>query len=136
PVIITGAIFLIIANPPSSLDWGIINAWEDAITPIQGQILFPYNLTFGIMALTVAFGVGYSLASRHDMDAAMAGILSMLAFLLTAFPVTDITQVPFGDILNYLGGQGLYVAIILGILTTEAMRFLINTCFVFAMTSR
>src|SRR5699024_3878192 len=100
PVIITGAIFLIIANPPSSLDWGIINAWEDAITPIQGQILFPYNLTFGIMALTVAFGVGYSLALRHDMDAAMAGILSMLAFLMTAFRVTAITQVPLGDILN------------------------------------
>ncbi|HLR62011.1 MAG TPA: PTS transporter subunit EIIC [Lentibacillus sp.] len=133
PVIITGAIFLIIANPPSSLDWGIINAWEDAITPIQGQILFPYNLTFGIMALTVAFGVGYSLALRHDMDAAMAGILSMLAFLMTAFPVTDITQVPFGDILNYLGGQGLFVAIILGILTTEAMRFLINKGVAFEM---
>ncbi|WP_255259562.1 PTS sugar transporter subunit IIC [Lentibacillus sp. CBA3610] len=133
PVIITGAIFLIIANPPTSLDWGIINAWEEAIQPIQGQILFPYNLTFGIMALTVAFGVGYSLAQRHDMDAAMAGILSMLAFFMTAFPVTDITQVPFGEILNYLGGQGLFVAIILGILTTEAMRFLLNKGVTFEM---
>ncbi|HLS08481.1 PTS sugar transporter subunit IIC [Lentibacillus sp.] len=133
PVIITGAIFLIIANPPTSLDWAPINAWEEAIAPIQGQILFPYNLTFGIMAVTVAFGVGYSLAQRHDMDAAMAGILSMLAFIMTAFPVTDITQVPFGDILNYLGGQGLFVAIILGILTTEAMRFLINKGVAFEM---
>ncbi|WP_090240814.1 PTS sugar transporter subunit IIC [Lentibacillus halodurans] len=133
PIIITGAIFLIIANPPTSLDWGIINAWEDAIAPIQGQILFPYNLTFGIMAVTVAFGVGYSLAQRHDMDAAMAGILSMLAFIMTAFPVTDITQVPFGDILDYLGGQGLFVAIILGVLTTEAMRFLINKGVAFEM---
>src|SRR5699024_472887 len=78
PVIITGAIFLIIANPPSSLDWGIINAWEDAITPIQGQILFPYNLTNGIMALTVAFDVGYNLASRHDIDAAMAADFTIL----------------------------------------------------------
>ncbi len=133
PVIITGSIFLIIANPPSSLDWGIINAWENAIKPIQAQILFPFNLTFGVMALTVAFGVGYSLASRHDMDSAMAGILSMLAFFMTAFPVTDITQVPFGEILDYLGGQGLFVAIILGILTTEAMRFLINKGVAFEM---
>ena len=53
----------------------------------------------------------------------MAGILSMLAFFMTAFPVVDITQVPFGEILNYLGGQGLFVAIILGILTTEGMRW-------------
>ena len=69
------------------------------------------------MALTVAFGIGYSLAQRYDgMDAVMAGILSMLAFFMTAFPMTDITQVPFGEVLNYLGGQGLFVAIILGIL--------------------
>lgn len=126
PVIITGAIFLIIANPPTSLNWGIIDAWANAVEPIQGQLLFPFNLTFGVMAVTVAFGVGYSLASREDLDAVMAGILSMLAFFMTAFPVTAIEKVPFGDILNYLGGQGLFVAIILGILTTEAMRFLIN----------
>src|SRR5690625_3439422 len=133
PVIITGAFFLIIANPPTSLDWGIINAWENAIEPIQAQLLFPFNLTFGLMALTVAFGVGYSLASRYDMDAVLAGILSMIAFFMTAFPMTDIEQVPFGEILAYLGGQGLFVAIILGILTTEAMRFLINKGVTFEM---
>lgn len=133
PVIITGAIFLIIANPPTSLDWGIVNAWQHAIEPIQGQLLFPFQLTFGLMALTVAFGLGYSLASRYDMDAVMAGILSMLAFFMTAFPVTDITTVPFGDILDYLGGQGLFVAIILGIATTEMMRFLINKGVAFEM---
>lgn len=133
PVILTGALFLIIANPPTSLNWGIIDAWENAVKPIQGQLLFPFNLTFGIMALTVAFGVGYSLASREDMDAVMAGILSMLAFFMTAFPVVDITKVPFGDVLNYLGGQGLFVAIILGILTTEFMRFLLNKGITFKM---
>lgn len=134
PVIITGALFLIIANPPTSLDWGIINAWANAIEPIQHQILFPFNLTFGIMALTVAFGVGYSLASRYDgMDSIMAGILSMLAFFMTAFPVVDVTEVAFGEVLNYLGGQGLFVAIILGILTTEAFRFLVEKGVTFEM---
>lgn len=133
PVIITGALFLIIANPPTSINLGIIDAWANAIEPIQAQILFPFNLTFGIMALTVAFGVGYSLASRYDMDAVMAGILSMIAFFMTAFPMTDIEQVPFGEILQYFGGQGLFVAIILGILTTEAMRFLINKGITFEM---
>ncbi|MUV37728.1 Cellobiose permease IIC component [Lentibacillus sp. JNUCC-1] len=133
PVIITGAIFLIIANPPTSIDLGIIDAWANAIEPIQAQLLFPFNLTFGLMALTVSFGVGYSLAIREDMDAVMAGILSMLAFFMTTFPVVNLEEVPFGDILQYLGGQGLFVAIILGILTTEAMRFLIKKGFTFEM---
>ena len=133
PVILTGAIFLIIANPPTTIDWGIIHAWERGIAPIQAQIMFPFQLTFGIMALTVAFGVGYSLAERRDIDSVMAGILSMLAFLMTTFPVTDITQVPFGEILDYLGGQGLFVAILLGIMTTELMAFFIKKGFAFEM---
>ncbi|EST12310.1 PTS sugar transporter subunit IIC [Sporolactobacillus laevolacticus] len=133
PVILTGALFLIIANPPTTVNWGIIHAWENGIKPIQAQIMFPFNLTFGIMAVTVAFGVGYSLGERRGLDSVMSGILSMLAFFMTAFPVTDISKVPFGQILNYLGGQGLFVAIILGILTTEFMSFLISKGFAFEM---
>ncbi|MEW9034080.1 MAG: PTS transporter subunit EIIC, partial [Planifilum fimeticola] len=133
PVILTGAIFLIIANPPTSIEWAPIQAWANAVQPIQAQILFPFQLTFGIMAVTVAFGIGYSLGERRDVDSVMAGILSMLAFLMTAFPVADITKIPFGKILDYLGGQGLFVAILLGILTTEAMRFLIKRGFAFEL---
>lgn len=133
PVILTGAIFLIIANPPTTVDWGIVHEWENTIIPIRSELLFPFNLTFGIMALTVAFGVGYSLGERRDLDAVMSGILSMLAFLMTAFPVKDISKVPFGDILNYLGGQGLFVAILLGILTTELMSFFIKKGITFEM---
>src|SRR5699024_3470362 len=64
---------------------------------------------------------------------ALAGILSMLAFFMTAFPVVDIEEVTFGEVLQYLGGQGLFVAIILSIITTELMRFLINKGFAFEM---
>ncbi|WP_018923937.1 PTS sugar transporter subunit IIC [Salsuginibacillus kocurii] len=126
PVIITGSLFLIVANPPDTLNWGIIDAWVNAVEPIQAQLLFPHHLTFGLMALMVAFGIGYSLGQRREIDAVMAGILSMLAFFMTTFPVVDIEEVAFGEILENLGGQGLFVAIILGILVTEAMRFLIN----------
>nr|WP_184405794.1 PTS transporter subunit EIIC [Geomicrobium halophilum] len=138
PVIITGSIFLIIANPPDEISgmpvFGpLVDAWVNAVEPIQAQLLFPFHLTFGLMALTVAFGVGYSLAQRKDMDAVMAGILSMLAFLMTAFPVVDIEQIEFGQVLELLGGEGLFVAIILSILVTELMNFLIKKGFTFEM---
>src|SRR5699024_12339622 len=42
------------------------------------------------------------------------------------FSVVDIDQGAIGDILDYLGRQGLFVDIILGIITTELMNFLIN----------
>lgn len=123
PVILTGAIFLIIANPPADLNWGPVNAWADAIKPIIGQIMIPFNLTFGLMALMVAFGTAYSLAARWDLDEAITGLISMLAFLITSFPAEDITKVSFGDALNYLGGQGLFIAIIVGIVTPIVVRF-------------
>lgn len=123
PLILSGSLFLIIANPPTALNWGIINAWAAGIKPIQNQILIAFNLSFGIMAVAVAFGTAYSLASRWDMDEALCGLLSLVCFIIVCFPATDITKVAFGDVLNYLGGQGLFVAIIIGILSTLVTKF-------------
>lgn len=123
PVILTGALFLIIANPPEGINWAPIHAWARAVKPIAAQIMIPFQLTFGIMAMMVAFGTAYSLATRWDLDETMTGIISMLAFFITSFPATDVTKVTFGDVLNYLGGQGLFVAIIIGIITAIVVRF-------------
>ena len=123
PVILTGALFLIIANPPEGINWAPIHAWAKAVKPIAAQIMIPFQLTFGIMAMMVAFGTAYSLATRWDLDETMTGIISMLAFFITSFPATDVTKVTFGDVLNYLGGQGLFVAIIIGIITAIVVRF-------------
>jgi PTS system cellobiose-specific IIC component len=123
PVILTGALFLIIANPPEGINWAPIHAWARAVKPIAAQIMIPFQLTFGIMAMMVAFGTAYSLAARWDLDETMTGIISMLAFFITSFPATDVTKVTFGDVLNYLGGQGLFVAIIIGIITAIVVRF-------------
>ncbi|WP_026881173.1 PTS sugar transporter subunit IIC [Clostridium akagii] len=122
PLIISGSVFLIIANPPTALGWGVVNAWNNAITPIQSNIMIAFNLSFGIMAVAVAFGTAYSLASRWDMDESLCGMLSLVCFFIVCFPASDITKVKFGDVLNYLGGQGLFIAIILGILTTIVVR--------------
>ncbi|HHY80532.1 MAG TPA: PTS sugar transporter subunit IIC [Thermoanaerobacter sp.] len=122
PVILTGALFLIIANPPEGINWAPIHAWAKAVKPIAAQIMIPFQLTFGIMAMMVAFGTAYSLATRWDLDETMTGIISMLAFFITSFPATDVTKVTFGDVLNYLGGQGLFVAIIIGIITAIVVR--------------
>ncbi|KKC30362.1 phosphotransferase system cellobiose-specific component IIC [Caldanaerobacter subterraneus subsp. pacificus DSM 12653] len=123
PVILTGALFLIIANPPEGINWAPIHAWAKAVKPIAAQIMIPFQLTFGIMAMMVAFGTAYSLAARWDLDETMTGIIALLAFFITSFPATDVTKVTFGDVLNYLGGQGLFVAIIIGILSAIVVRF-------------
>ena len=116
PLIIAGSVFLVLANPP-------IPALATLIAPYQQDILVPYQLSFGLMALFLAFGVAYSLAQYRRTEPVQPGILAMVLFLVASMPVRDLTTMKLGDVLPYLGGQGLLVAILIGILTTEVMRW-------------
>jgi PTS system cellobiose-specific IIC component len=116
PLIIAGSVFLVLANPP-------IPALATLIAPYQTDILVPYQLSFGLMALFLAFGVAYSLAQYRRTEPVQPGILAMVLFLVATMPVRDLTTMKLGDVLPYLGGQGLLVAIVIGILTTEVMRW-------------
>ena len=116
PLIIAGSVFLVLANPP-------IPALATLIAPYQTDILVPYQLSFGLMALFLTFGVAYSLAQYRRTEPVQPGILAMVLFLVATMPVRDLTTMKLGDVLPYLGGQGLLVAIVIGILTTEVMRW-------------
>lgn len=116
PLIIAGSLFLIVANPPFPF-------LADLVSSYQYAILVPFQLSFGLMALFLAFGVAYSLAQYRRTEPVQPGVLAMVLFLVASVPVTDLTTLKLGDILPYLGGQGLLVAILIGIMTTEVMRW-------------
>jgi len=115
PLILAGSLFLIVANPP-------IKALADLIAPYQYAILVPFQLSFGIMALFLAFGVAYSLAQYRRTEPVQPAVLAMVLFLIASLPVSDLTNLKLGDVLPYLGGEGLLVGILIGILTTEVVR--------------
>ncbi|BDR57747.1 PTS sugar transporter subunit IIC [Xylocopilactobacillus apicola] len=127
PFMVIGAIFLIIANPP--IDLARYNAskanfflrflasWKHWAVANYRTITAPYNLTFGIVGLLSAFGIGYSLAKEYKLDAPTDGLIAMITYLLVC------TEVKNSSIkLDYLGTDGLFVAIILGLLTVEICR--------------
>src|SRR5216684_1622964 len=116
PLIIAGSLFLIIANPP-------IPALADLVKSYQVAILVPFQLSFGLMAIFLTFGVAYSLAQYRRTEPVQPAILAMVLFLVASMPVTDLTALKLGDVLPYLGGQGLLVGILIGIMTTEVMRW-------------
>lgn len=115
PLIIAGSLFLIIANPPLPI-------LATLLQPYHNAILVPFELSFGLMALFLAFGVAYSLAQYRRTEPVQPGVLAMVLFLVASMPVRDLTTMTFGEVLPYLGGQGLLVAILIGILSTEVMR--------------
>jgi len=115
PLILAGSLFLVIANPP-------VQALANLIAPYQNQILVPFQLSFGLMALFLAFGVAYSLAQYRRTEPVQPGVLAMVLFLVASMPVRNLTTLSLGEVLPYLGGEGLLVGILVGILTTEVVR--------------
>lgn len=116
PLVLAGSLFLIVANPP-------LPVLAHLLAPYQGEILVPYELSFGLMALFLAFGVAYSLAQYRRTEPVQPGILAMVLFLLATVPVSGMTNLTLGELLPYLGGEGLLVGILVGILSTEVMHF-------------
>ncbi|MFT8362184.1 MAG: PTS cellobiose transporter subunit IIC [Sporolactobacillus sp.] len=119
PLIIIGSVFLIIANFP-------IAAYQNFMTGVFGKnwatvAQYPVNATFSIMGLVAAFGIAYYLAQSYKVDPLSAGIISMASFLL-AIPLDKLGDVP----LALLGSQGLFMAIIFGLGSTEIYRFFIQ----------
>ncbi|MGG4489899.1 PTS cellobiose transporter subunit IIC [Metabacillus idriensis] len=139
PLIIIGSVFLILGFLP-------IKGYPEFMAGVFGdewlsKLLYPVGATFDIMALIASFGIAYRLAEKYGVDALTAGAVSVAAFLL-ATPY----QVPFlaegaseavmvgGAIPSALmGSKGLFVAMLLAILSTEIFRFVIQKNLVIKM---
>lgn len=126
-LIVVGSIFLIVANPPINLELVDLNTgniflkamigWKQWAVENYNTITIPYTMTMGLIGLVTSFGVSYSLAESYKMKPAINGIIAMCVFLMICAPVTD------GQLsMTYLGADGLFVALIVGLLSVEICR--------------
>lgn len=135
-LIVVGSIFLIVANPPINLDLVDMNtsnvflqaliSWKQWAVANYNTITVPYTMTMGLIGLFTAFGVAYSLAEKYSMKPATNGIISMAIFLMVCAPLTEEGAIT----MSYLGADGLFVALIIGLLSVEVSR-LVGNKFVF-----
>lgn len=138
PLIIVGSLFLILANLPIPhyADWMTAHfgsSWSQKLS-------YPVDATFNIMALVSAFTVAYRLAETYNIDAMGAGVVSVAGFL-TATPFSFLfTPEGANELLvtgaiskAFLGSKGLFVALIIGILSTEIYRWFVKRDIVIKM---
>ncbi|MEK5174299.1 PTS cellobiose transporter subunit IIC [Heyndrickxia sp. FSL W8-0496] len=131
PLIIVGSLFLIIANLP-------IHGYTEFMahlfgTSWQEKLTYPVGATFDILGLVISFGIAYRLAERYKVEPVSAGIISLAAFVLTTphqtlfTNSTGKTEIISGVLpINLLGSQGIFIAMIFALLSTEIYRIIIQ----------
>ncbi|MDZ5254108.1 PTS sugar transporter subunit IIC [Clostridium sp. LIBA-8841] len=128
-LIVVGALFLIIANPPITMDLVDVNTsnilikflinWKNFSTENYALLTAPFNMTMGIFGLLSVFGISYSLAKEYKLNAPIVGLISTSIFLMVAAPAIE-----GGISTQFLGADGLFVGIIISILSVEITRFI------------
>ena len=137
PFIIVGSIFLILANLPIPA-LSKFYATELGGT-IQKWLSYPVSVTFGLIAVITCMGVGYRLSNSYKVDGISGAIFSLVAFLLvTPFEIV-FKHEQYGELstsgipLGLMGSSGLFVAMIMAIISVEIYNYIVKKNLVIKM---
>lgn len=121
PLMILGSLAVLINNLP-------INAYQEFMNNIFGGDIwtsFGGNLwqgSFAVVSLLVVFSISYHLAKSYHKDALSTGVVALAALLMIMEPVAEGAGLP----LVWAGAQGLFIAIVTALVTTEIFTRLLG----------
>ncbi|WP_066187173.1 MULTISPECIES: PTS sugar transporter subunit IIC [Gracilibacillus] len=123
PLVIIGSLAILINNFPPLGSFQLVS-WLNSIfgngnwQKVGGSV---WEGTFAVLGLLVSFTIAYHLAKSYNIDRLPAALLSGASYMILV-PVTE----DFGLNMEWLGTQGLFVGIIIALLTTELFRLLMT----------
>ena len=125
PLILVGA-FAVLLNNVFFVPWSLLAKYigeESAFIVWTNTNLAPlFSLmesgTFGIIALGLAFSMGYNRAVNEEKDALSTGLISVASFILLG-ALTRNNEVVASWVTNFLGAQGIFIALLVGLITPE-----------------
>lgn len=112
PFIIIGSFFLIVANLP-------FEGWSDYLGDFAPKLGAPVGVTFGILAVIAAIGIGYNMAKEYQLDPISGGVIALVGFM-----VTQVTP-EYKLVVENFGSSGLFTAIVISLLSIEVFRFFV-----------
>lgn len=129
-ILIAGAIF-------SLIDGINIPAYQNFLSSTGLKTLtgIPAAITTNLISLYVVFSIAYSLAGKFKQDGFTAGMLSLMSFLiLTPMMVTGEGRAAISSLpVTWLGAQGLFVAMLVGIVVSRLYVLIIEKKFYIKM---
>lgn len=133
-LILIGSFILVFANFP-------IPAVAEFIAPFVPQLTIPFRITMGLMAVYASFSMGHSLSESYGLDGITGGVLSLGAFFTLTIPqnvdaiLTGAGEPGLGWVMpmQFLGGAGVFSAILTMIIAVEVYRFFVTKKLVIKM---
>ena len=123
-IILVGSVFQIICSV------GTLLKLFEAGSTIYNILYMPYNVTGGILSVYVVFMIAYSYGKALGLKPLQTGIVALACFLIVCSPATTYSLADGSTVTamdtSYLGGTGLFVAILIGILSVRIMNFCIK----------
>ncbi|CAM3622290.1 PTS sugar transporter subunit IIC [Erysipelothrix urinaevulpis] len=93
-------------------------------TGIHAALTKIFTVTMNFMALYVVFLIGHKLAESFDEDGLLAGMISIMAFMIIT-PLTTFDKSTALEI-TYLGSRGLFVGMMSALIATRIYVFVIQ----------
>ncbi len=126
PFLIVGSVFLVLGFIP-------IPGYPEFMARIFGdawlaKLMYPVGVTFDLMAVIGCLGISYRLCEKYKVEALSGAIIALVSFLLVT-PFTIITPngpVGGGIPTALMGSKGLFVAMLMAIVSTEIYRVIVQ----------
>jgi len=123
-LILVGAIFQIVATVPTLFGWFTM---ESQIY----QILYaPFNMTMGLMAVFVVFMLAYNYSKSLGLKPIQNGVVALVCFLIVVSPMKTVALADGSTMTvldsSYLGAIGLFVGILVSLLTVRVSNFCVK----------
>ncbi|MGX2969452.1 PTS sugar transporter subunit IIC [Ursidibacter sp. B-7004-1] len=135
PLLIIGSLFMIIASFP-------IPGWEEWLGKIgvAGYLWKGVDGSFSLLGLVSVFGIAYSYSRQEKVDGVASGLIALSSFI-TVTPyvnravvalanpnvaLPDGFAVPAGVNASYLSAKGVFVAIVIGLISAAMYNWFIK----------
>lgn len=85
------------------------------------------NGSFGLLGMIGTFGIASSFAEQHGTDGKSAGIIAVASYFIVTPSIMSAGKTPLeGMPYDYLGSKGLFIGIVIGLLSASIFQWFIN----------
>lgn len=97
---------------------------------IYETLYMPYQVTMGLLGIFMTFNLAYNYSKKLKVGSPVqAGFIAIISFILISSPIQSVTvgESTFNALnIDNLGAMGLFVAILIGLLSVRISKFLID----------